>query len=70
MQKILDHNQILDLTGASKVTIWRWERDGKFPKRVNLSENKVGWFEDDVAGWIESRPRGICQRDFGKEALT
>ncbi len=33
---------------ASKVTIWRLERDGKFPKRVQVSPGRHAWLEDEI----------------------
>lgn len=40
---------------ASMVTLWRWERAGKFPKRVRVSHLKVAWVEDEVDQHIASR---------------
>ena len=36
------------------------EKEGKFPKRVRLGQNRVGWVEDEVDGWINDR---IAERD-------
>jgi prophage regulatory protein len=38
------------------------EREGKFPQRVRLSERAVGWYEDEVDAWLESRPRASDMR--------
>lgn len=45
------------ITGLSRVTIWRLEREGRFPARVQLSGNRVGWYGNEVQDWIKSRPR-------------
>ena len=66
--KILNLNEVVEKTGLSRVTIWRLEKSGKFPKRVNLTDSRVGWIETEIDEWIEARPRGICQREIGKEA--
>jgi prophage regulatory protein len=42
-------------TGLSRTTRWRLERNGKFPQRLQLSENAVGWRESEIDLWIESR---------------
>lgn len=34
--------------------IHRLENAGKFPKRVQLGPNRVGWFESDLVAWMES----------------
>ncbi|WP_083456572.1 AlpA family phage regulatory protein [Desulfosarcina cetonica] len=39
--------------GVSSVTVWRWERDGIFPKRVKLGPGTVGWLESEVDGYFE-----------------
>ncbi len=39
----------------SKCQLWRLERDGKFPKRVQISEARHGWVESEIHGWIASR---------------
>ena len=39
----------------SKVHLWRLERDGKFPKRVPLSESRHGWAESEIDDWIAER---------------
>ncbi|MFH1985984.1 MAG: AlpA family phage regulatory protein [Pseudomonadota bacterium] len=31
------------------------ERDGRFPKRIQLGANSVGWFADEIDGWMASR---------------
>ena len=41
--------------GVSNVTVWRWEKDGQFPKRIRLGGNSAGWIESEVDKWIEKR---------------
>jgi prophage regulatory protein len=43
-------------TGLSAVTIWRYERAGKFPARRRLGPNVVAWTDDEVDSWMVSRP--------------
>jgi predicted DNA-binding transcriptional regulator AlpA len=31
------------------------ERDGRFPRRVQLGSNAVGWYLDEVDQWLETR---------------
>ncbi len=44
-------------TGKSKQTIYRWESQGQFPKRVRLGANSVAWLESEVREWLASRQR-------------
>ena len=41
--------------GLSRTTIWRLEKDGKFPARRKLSTNSVGWLKSSIEEWIQSR---------------
>ncbi|MCH8982274.1 AlpA family phage regulatory protein [candidate division KSB1 bacterium] len=63
--KILGPKEVKDMTNLSPVTIWRLEKAGKFPNRVNITEARVGWVESEIESWLEARPRGICQREIG-----
>ena len=58
--RILKTNEVVKIIGLSKVTIWRMERSGTFPKRINLSDRRVGWIESEIFEWLDSRPKGIC----------
>ena len=42
-------------TGLSRVTVWRLEQRGEFPKHLKLSSHIVGWLETDITEWIRSR---------------
>jgi prophage regulatory protein len=54
---ILRRPEVMARTGLSGPTIWRLERAGQFPARVQLAPNSVGWFEADVDAWLASRCR-------------
>ena len=67
--KFLSTNQVVEQTGLSRVTIWRYERAENFPKRVQLGPNRIAYRSDEVEDWIDSRPRVDVQEsnptDFG-----
>lgn len=48
--------EVLRRSGASHVTLYRWEAAGTFPKRRQIGPNTVGWLESEVAEWQKSRP--------------
>ena len=48
--------QVMELTGLSRMTIYRLELAGEFPKRRRLSKNSVAWLDTDIVQWAESRP--------------
>ena len=55
----------------SKVHLLRLEKQGIFPKRFNLTENRVGWLEEDVDRWIKERVMASSQRQAEvRPALT
>lgn len=58
--RILRKQQIAELTGYSAVHLCRMEREGRFPRRVNLGDRAVGWVEAEVLDWIAER---IAERD-------
>lgn len=50
---------------GSRSTIWRYLRtDPSFPRPIILGSNSIGFFEDEIDRWLESRPR----RTYAAEA--
>lgn len=45
----------LKLGGVSRSSLYRWEKEETFPKRIVLGKNIVGWLEQEVDEWIEKR---------------
>jgi len=54
---IMGDEDVEAVTDLSRVTRWRMERKGKFPRRVQISPGRVGWMGEEVKEWVESRPR-------------
>jgi prophage regulatory protein len=48
--------EVARMFGVAPMTIWRWERDGKFPKREEIGPNSVGWPEHVILAWAKNRP--------------
>lgn len=59
MYRILRFSEVRLLTGLSRSTIDRAERRSEFPRRVALGKNSVGWKEEEVQAWIDSRRPGL-----------
>lgn len=53
--KILRLPTVLDRVGKSKASVYRDEAAGRFPKRIALGANSVGWLESEIDAWIEER---------------
>lgn len=65
-RNILRRADVKKRTSLSDATLWRYERDGKFPKRITISEGgAVGWFEDEIDQWIRDRVRSGGKRPPG-----
>ena len=47
--------RVRQLTGLSRSTIWRLEKNGQFPARRKLSANSVGWSLIELQAWMQSR---------------
>ena len=47
--------KILRRVPYSEAHIWRLEKAGKFPRRVRLGANRVGWVESEVEAWLNSK---------------
>jgi len=55
LDKIIRVDDVIEMVGVSRGTLWRWERQDKFPKRVPLGANSMGWRLSEVNQWIKSR---------------
>ena len=55
--RVLRKPEVLNLTGVSHPTIWRWEKDGLFPKRIALGPNSCGWLESEVQKWLDDKAK-------------
>jgi prophage regulatory protein len=55
MTRYLRKNECERMTGLSRSTLWRLEREGSFPRRRKLSANAVGWLENEVRIWLQKR---------------
>jgi predicted DNA-binding transcriptional regulator AlpA len=46
--------------GVDPATVYRWEKQGLFPRRIKLSSaggrsGRVAWSEAEIRGWLEER---------------
>ena len=53
--KFLRANEVCDRSGLKRSQIFYLEKNGKFPRRVKISERAAGWVETEIDRWIESR---------------
>ena len=55
--RILSTKDVCILTTLSRPTLWRLEKAGKFPEKVQLSPHRVGYDSIKVENWIAG---GCC----------
>ena len=61
MNQISDDDRIVSakerrqLIPYSDMHIWRLEKDRRFPKRIRLGGNRIGWSLRELQEWIEAR---------------
>ena len=41
--------------GVSRPTIWRWTKNGNFPKPVKLGAGSTRWRSSDIEAWEQSQ---------------
>ena len=61
VRRMLNEKQVLQIVPVSSVTLWRMEKEGRFPKGSYISANRKIWFEDEIVVWqnsINGRSRG------------
>jgi len=54
--KLLRIHDVISVTGVSRMTIYRLEKEGLFPTRRRLGKNSVAWLDEDVTAWVVARP--------------
>ncbi len=53
--RFIREHECLAITGLSRATRWRMEREGKFPKRKQISKNGVAWLLSEITVWMQTR---------------
>jgi prophage regulatory protein len=57
MNEIIRLPEILQITSVPTGTLYRWMKEGSFPRQVKLGPRAVGWYRSEVTAWIENRSR-------------
>lgn len=53
--RIITQKELCKLVPYTPQHILRMEKAGKFPRRIKLGENRVGWRLIDIEEWLASR---------------
>ncbi|MRR56130.1 MAG: AlpA family phage regulatory protein [Deltaproteobacteria bacterium] len=54
-EQYVDKKGLKQYVPLSEVSIWRLERDGKFPKRRQISKRRVAWLLSEVMEWAKTQ---------------
>ena len=52
--------EVIHLTGLTRSSIYKFMKNGCFPKSISLGARAVSWPESDIQEWIKSK---IQERD-------
>lgn len=53
--RLIRKPELFLMIGLSDATVWRMERIGRFPKRLRIGGNSVGWLESEVMEWLRAK---------------
>jgi len=55
--QLLRPAEVTKRVGLNRTSLWKLEREGKFPRHVQISEHAIAWREVDIERWILNRQR-------------
>ena len=56
-RRMLSLDAVLDIVPVKRTTLFRMERDGRFPPSTLISPNRRAWFEDEISAWQKALPQ-------------
>jgi prophage regulatory protein len=56
--RLIDIKEVSSLIGMKKPTIYKYIRDGQFPKPIKIGARASRWSYQAVMEWIEQRKKG------------
>ncbi len=54
MERFMRLPEVIQTSGLKKSAIWKWIKEGRFPKNIRLGAKTVVWKESDIQKWIAS----------------
>lgn len=65
-QKLLGRRQVKKIVPVSEMTLWRWEREGLFPKHINVGKKSL-WLASEINEWMQKHSETRTQKTSEKE---
>lgn len=53
--RMLREREVLERVPLGRTTIWRMEKEGRFPRRRKLGLRAIGWLESEITEFLRSR---------------
>ena len=53
--RFIGESECKRLTDLSRVSRWRLEKVGQFPRRRQISPNRIGWLLSEILAWQRER---------------
>jgi len=63
--KFLRLPEVIERVTYSAPQIWRLEKANKFPKRVQIGENRVAWIATEIEEWMSSKVQNSREGNDG-----
>ena len=55
LDRILSPREAWRTAGISRSTMYRLEKDGRFPRRLQVSDGRTGYLASELEAWIKAR---------------
>ena len=56
-QRLLTIEEVVEITGLSRATVYRKIKRGRFPVPIKLSPRRVAWWKEEIELWTRITPR-------------
>ena len=60
LERLITRHELRQMVPYTPQHILRLEKDGKFPRRVQLGANRVAWLLSEIEAWVAAR---VAERD-------
>ena len=54
-ERFIKLDEVIYRTGLKTTMIYTLMNQGRFPKNIKLTNDRVGWLESDIDRWIDER---------------
>ncbi|TOF63332.1 helix-turn-helix transcriptional regulator [Vibrio parahaemolyticus] len=48
-------SELATYLSISKVTVWRWRKEGRLPAACAISPRVVGWKRETIESWLDEQ---------------